>query len=929
MADKPTTALHRGTATTAPSAFHRRRPFSEGSRVRLVLVLCFFLTAPLLAIIARLPAPAGLMTGGFHEFLGLDTGATWMQVRGFAELHLIQACLIFVILYLIVRVSTRTQRKYVRYWARAWAVLLVSYCLMFLRQSAWFDQLGSNWTGGAVAVAVALSVVSSLLLLLAAQQLNGDLEQTEDWLTSAIAFALLLGAWVTLSSMPGAIALADSALGTASLLVCALQFGHHRYKQKRSRPSNGAALPAAYLTAVPFVLYAAVQPVAFYIHLHPQWTMQGAVFGLALILKVVCSLTVVLIATTSAYNELESKHDELAHSQRRLGESQVQLLQKNEELEKTNAELEALNARQGETNEKLEFTNSELQLQRLAAEAACSELRRNEDALQKHDVELTKLLHVSRLVNDLHDKVVARVSQRPLRDSNYSEALGVILDGIRSEAGALLRACPHAEGPRPVLEVLAVVGGRQSEGGVGLGWLEVEDLSAATIASSCGRYIESGGRPLVVRAAKMHGTGTMGMWVAYDPCPLADDDISRVVDRAMESFTASLQTAQLEELLQFLEDCKRAVAVNLTLDRQLHDLRRLGIQRIGCSIVSITVTKRLADVGLAVSLLKELNEGNLSQTSEDVQSSALGSPLMKRDSDGWRLHVPILRLGAEAIGEVQCIRKLNHSNVGHRVFGAQDVAKARILAYLVDVAVERNESEKARDAFLAAHLHEIGDPINCLKNAIRWIRKNYHVFNPSEMEKILSEAADSAVVLQGRMDEIDSFRGKTTRRLDEINLALIIDGVTRQHRPELVAAGVDSRSIEFNIDPSIREMPRIRVCVSEFSQILRNLVGNAIKYRKESGAPFLMRFGLLAEGEVYKLLVSDYGIGVPLGWEERIFEFGKRAPNAMKSNMGRGIGLSISRELARRMDGDLSLVKGADPTTFALSIPRRTERKGP
>ena len=99
----------------------------------------------------------------------------------------------------------------------------------------------------------------------------------------------------------------------------------------------------------------------------------------------------------------------------------------------------------------------------------------------------------------------------------------------------------------------------------------------------------------------------------------------------------------------------------------------------------------------------------------------------------------------------------------------------------------------------------------------------------------------------------------------------------------------------------------VRTDVTAVEQIVFNLVDNACKYgRRDGGGVVAVRGG--TSGEKVWIEVSDEGPGVPLGEARRMFRaFHKSASEAAHSMPGVGLGLALSRRLARALGGDLVL----------------------
>jgi len=111
------------------------------------------------------------------------------------------------------------------------------------------------------------------------------------------------------------------------------------------------------------------------------------------------------------------------------------------------------------------------------------------------------------------------------------------------------------------------------------------------------------------------------------------------------------------------------------------------------------------------------------------------------------------------------------------------------------------------------------------------------------------------------------------------------------------------------------------------TQILVNLLSNAIKFTPKGGH---ISTHCAATPEAVTMRVSDTGIGIAPDKHEAIFEpFIQLREGLSDRESGVGLGLAISRDLARAMDGDLTVEsdegKGA---RFTLSLPHATERVG-
>ena len=126
-------------------------------------------------------------------------------------------------------------------------------------------------------------------------------------------------------------------------------------------------------------------------------------------------------------------------------------------------------------------------------------------------------------------------------------------------------------------------------------------------------------------------------------------------------------------------------------------------------------------------------------------------------------------------------------------------------------------------------------------------------------------------------------------------------------------------------DISIRfSSPELDASVSgdadKLRQILMNLIENAVKYSPDGGQ---IEVGLEFRDNRVRVIVRDEGIGIPPGEEQRIFgKFYRVDPQLTRGVGGTGLGLYISRELVRRMQGRVSVASHEGKgSTFFVDLP--------
>jgi len=103
-------------------------------------------------------------------------------------------------------------------------------------------------------------------------------------------------------------------------------------------------------------------------------------------------------------------------------------------------------------------------------------------------------------------------------------------------------------------------------------------------------------------------------------------------------------------------------------------------------------------------------------------------------------------------------------------------------------------------------------------------------------------------------------------------------------------------------------------------QVLTNLIENAVKYSPDGGR---IAVGLSQSAGRARFSVTDEGIGIPAGEQDRIFEKFYRVDPSMRRGIGgTGLGLYICRELIRHMQGRLWVAsRPGGGSTFSFELP--------
>lgn len=233
----------------------------------------------------------------------------------------------------------------------------------------------------------------------------------------------------------------------------------------------------------------------------------------------------------------------------------------------------------------------------------------------------------------------------------------------------------------------------------------------------------------------------------------------------------------------------------------------------------------------------------------------------------------------------------------------------------------RTEAEAANQSksdFLAVMSHELRTPLNAIGGYAELMELGIRGPVTPEQRADLARIQSAQRHLLGLVTDVLNFvridRGRVEYALADISVEDVLAAVETLVRPQFQAKG-----ISYTATPC----PEVRTVADEekLRQILVNLLTNAIKFTPEGGDIVV---NCTTTDESAEIQVSDTGIGIDAAKLEAIFEpFVQVNQQLTRANNGVGLGLAISRELARGMGGDLSAVSTVGVgSTFTLTLPR-------
>ena len=235
------------------------------------------------------------------------------------------------------------------------------------------------------------------------------------------------------------------------------------------------------------------------------------------------------------------------------------------------------------------------------------------------------------------------------------------------------------------------------------------------------------------------------------------------------------------------------------------------------------------------------------------------------------------------------------------------------------LTMEALEANRAKGDFLAAMSHELRTPLNAIGGYAQLIEMGLRGPVTEEQRVDLLKIQRSKNHLDGLVSDVLNFAklglGKIDFRPRSISVRHTVDAVIEMVAPQLAQKAL---RLEPYAAPNDAHM---RADVDRTRQILLNLFANALKFTAPDGT---IGLDVRVEPDTVMISVRDTGIGIPTDQFDRIFEPFVQGRRSLESrDHGFGLGLAISRQLARAMGGDLTVRSEVGRgSTFTLTLPR-------
>ena len=236
---------------------------------------------------------------------------------------------------------------------------------------------------------------------------------------------------------------------------------------------------------------------------------------------------------------------------------------------------------------------------------------------------------------------------------------------------------------------------------------------------------------------------------------------------------------------------------------------------------------------------------------------------------------------------------------------------------LVNAKEKAEESDRLKTAFLNNISHEIRTPMNAIVGFSGLL--NYPGLKPEKLKHYTDIMIQSSDQLLAIIDDIISIAsieaGQEKIQENEININLLCNLLNEQF-----SLKANDKNVKLSLKTVLADDEAVIITdVTKLTQILSNLIGNALKFTRQG----YVNFGYRVKDNQFEFHVEDTGMGIPLDMLEKIFDrFRQIETTATRTFGGSGLGLSISKAYVEMLGGKMWLTSELDKgSVFYFTIP--------
>ncbi len=291
------------------------------------------------------------------------------------------------------------------------------------------------------------------------------------------------------------------------------------------------------------------------------------------------------------------------------------------------------------------------------------------------------------------------------------------------------------------------------------------------------------------------------------------------------------------------------------------------------------------------------------------------------------LAVPVTSHSGAVLGVLCLLDELpgqfseRHKRIAHGIASWAAVALDNARLYEAErvARAEAQVASRAKSDFLATMSHELRTPLNAIAGYTELltlgVRGPMNEVQRDYLERIQRAQHELLALINDVLNFVKAESGRLHFAMQEVAVRDLLDGLETLFGTQMNARHIAYEWIPGDDDAMVHADP------DRTRQVLQNLVSNAVKFTPPGGR---IAVRAAARGDTVRITVRDTGVGVAPEKLEFIFEpFVQLDRDLASPREGAGLGLAISRDLARAMGGDITARSTPGKgSTFTLALPR-------
>lgn len=208
----------------------------------------------------------------------------------------------------------------------------------------------------------------------------------------------------------------------------------------------------------------------------------------------------------------------------------------------------------------------------------------------------------------------------------------------------------------------------------------------------------------------------------------------------------------------------------------------------------------------------------------------------------------------------------------------------------------RSNRDLEQFAYVASH--DLQEPLRMVTSYTQLLARRYKGQLSAEADEFIGFAVDGAVRMQALINALLAYS-----RVDSRGKALVVCDLNSvlDHALDNLKLALEESGASI-----VRgELPRVVGDPVQLMQLLQNLVGNAVKFRAKDRSP-VVNVAAERDGDLWRISVSDNGIGIDPQYFDRIFAIFQRL-HTKEEYPGTGIGLAMCKRIVERHGGTIAV----------------------